>query len=76
MASISVASLDREELTDFFLTSLRVLLPCPQASFDLIPSLRELLAKLGLPKGAAARNSKGASGSEVLLLLCILLSWS
>ena len=76
MASISVASLDRDELADFFLTSLRVPLPGPQASFDLIPSFRELLEKLGLTKGAAAKNSKDASGSEVLPLLCLLLSWS
>ena len=76
MASISVASLGRDELADFFLTSLRVPLPDPQASFDLIPSLRELLAKLGQTKGAAAKNSKDASGSEVLSLLCLLLSWS
>ena len=48
----------------------------PEASLDLIPSLRDLLAKLDLAKGAAARTSKGASGSEVLPLLCMLLSWS
>ena len=76
MASISVASLGREELADFCLTSLRELLPCPQASFDLIPSWRDLLAKLCLAKEATARNSKGASGSEVLLSPCMLLSWS
>ena len=76
MASISVASLDRDELADFFLTSLRVPLPGPQASFDLKPSLRDLLAKLCLAKGAAAKDSRGASGGEVLPLLCMLLSWS
>ena len=76
MASISVASLDRDGMADFFPTSLRVLLPCPHASLDLVPSLRELLAKLDLVKGAAAKNSNGASGSEVLPFLCMLLSWS
>jgi hypothetical protein len=76
MASISAVLLGREELANFFPFSLRVHLPCSHAFFDLIPPLRELLAKLGLAKGAAAKKSKDASGSEVLLLLFMALSLS